>query len=85
MLFMRARSCVQAIPARGFTSIELGITLFIMSLVLAGVIVPMQAQIETRRIDETQRMLDQAREMLLDHGAHRVVGRVGPAVNRDVD
>ena len=66
---MRTRSCVQAIPTRGFTIIELGITLFIMSLVLAGVIVPMQAQIETRRIDETQRMLNQAREMLLAHAA----------------
>ena len=27
----------------------------------------------------------QAREMLLDHGAHGVVGRVGPAVDWDVD
>ena len=54
---------------RGFTIIELGITLFIMSMVLFSVIVPLQGQIETRRIDETQRMLDQARDMLLAHAA----------------
>lgn len=54
---------------RGFTIIELGITLFIMSLVLFSVIVPLQSQVETRKIDETQRMLDQAREMLLAHAA----------------
>jgi type II secretory pathway pseudopilin PulG len=55
--------------ARGFTLIELGITLFIMMLVLAGVMGQLGGQIENRKIDETDRMLTQAREALLAHAA----------------
>jgi type II secretory pathway pseudopilin PulG len=55
--------------ARGFTLIELGITLFIMMLVLAGVIGQLGSQVENRKLDETDRMLTQAREALLAHAA----------------
>jgi type II secretory pathway pseudopilin PulG len=79
MQFLIACSSVRRFPtrnlsartlhARGFTLIEVGIALFIMMLVLAGVIGQLGGQIENRKIDETDRMLTQAREALLAHAA----------------
>ncbi len=39
--------------------------LFIVTLLLGSILVPLQTQVETRKIDGTQRILDQAREALL--------------------
>ncbi|HEX4985623.1 MAG TPA: prepilin-type N-terminal cleavage/methylation domain-containing protein [Burkholderiales bacterium] len=54
---------------RGFSLIELAIAVFIMALLIGSILVPLQSQIESRKIDETQRMLDQARELLLGYAA----------------
>jgi prepilin-type N-terminal cleavage/methylation domain-containing protein len=56
-------------PAHGFTLIELAVTLFIVTLLLGSVLIPLQTQVETRKIEETQRILEQAREALLGYAA----------------
>lgn len=54
---------------RGFTLMELAVSLCVIALVLGSIIVPLQTQIETRKIDETRRLLDLAHEMLLGYAA----------------
>ena len=54
---------------RGFSLIELAIAVFIMALLLGSILVPLQSQIRSRKLDETQRILDQAREALLGYVA----------------
>jgi prepilin-type N-terminal cleavage/methylation domain-containing protein len=56
-------------PAAGFTLIEMAVAVFILALLLGSILVPLQTQIESRKTDETQRMLDQAREALLGFAA----------------
>jgi type II secretory pathway pseudopilin PulG len=59
-------SCIdQRRRARGFSLVELAIAVFIMALLVGGLMMPLQSQVEGRKIDETQRILDQARESLL--------------------
>lgn len=53
----------------GFNLIELAIAALVMALLIGGLIVPLQTQMEGRRIDETRRILDQAREALLGYVA----------------
>src|SRR5205085_3506807 len=55
--------------ARGFTLIELAVTLFIVTLLLGSVLIPLQTQVETRKIEETQRLLEQARDALLGYAS----------------
>ena len=54
---------------RGFTLIEIAVALLIMTLVIASILVPLQAQVESRNYTETQRILDQAREALIGYAA----------------
>lgn len=49
--------------------IELAVAIVVIALLLGGILVPLQAQVESRKIDETQRMLDQAREAILGYAA----------------
>ena len=49
----------------GFSLVELAIAVFVMALLLGGLIVPLQSQVESRRLEETNRILDRAREALL--------------------
>lgn len=65
----RAGACTDRSPANGFTLIELAVTLFIVTLLLGSVLIPLQTQVETRKIEETQRILEQAREALLGYAA----------------
>lgn len=55
--------------ARGFTLIEMAVAIFIISLLLAGILVPLQSQVESRKFEDTQRLLDQARDALLGFAA----------------
>jgi len=55
--------------ARGFSLIELALVVGIIALLIGSIMVPLQAQVETRKIDETKRILEQAREALLGYAA----------------
>lgn len=54
---------------RGFTLLEHAVSLSVIALMLGSIMVPLQTQIETRKVDETRRLLDLAHEMLLGHAA----------------
>jgi type II secretory pathway pseudopilin PulG len=49
----------------GFSLAELAIVLVVVSLLLGGLIVPLTAQVESRRIADTKQVLDQAKEALI--------------------
>lgn len=53
------------LPSAGFTLLETALALVIMALVVSAMIYPLRAQVETRFVDETQKILDEAREALL--------------------
>ena len=55
--------------ARGFTMIELAVALFLMALLFGSLFVPLQAQLEARKTEETDRILERAREALLGYAA----------------
>lgn len=50
---------------RGFTLIELAIVLVIMTILIGGLAMPLSAQIEARRIAETRKILEDAREAII--------------------
>jgi len=54
---------------RGFTLIEMAVAMFIIALLLGSILVPLQTQIESRNFENTQRILDQAREALIGFAA----------------
>jgi type II secretory pathway pseudopilin PulG len=49
----------------GFTLFEHAVSLSVITLILGSIMVPLQTQIETRKVDETRRMLDLAQELLV--------------------
>lgn len=51
--------------ASGFTLVEMAIVLVIIGLLLGGLLMPLSAQVEQRRISETQKTLDEIRESLI--------------------
>lgn len=51
----------------GFTIIELAIALFIVTLLLGSVLVPLQTQVEQRQITDTQKTLEDVKEALLGY------------------
>jgi prepilin-type N-terminal cleavage/methylation domain-containing protein len=53
----------------GFTLIEVALAIFIMALLLTGVVLPLRTQLEVRMVDETQRLLEEAKEALLGYAA----------------
>jgi len=56
---MRNQNC------RGFTLVEMALVLLIMGLLLGGGLTVLTTQLEQRRISDTQRLLDEAREALI--------------------
>jgi type II secretory pathway pseudopilin PulG len=50
---------------RGFTLLEQAVALMVIALLLGSILVPLQTQIESRKIDDTRAMIDLAQEMLL--------------------
>jgi len=50
---------------RGFTLIELAVTLFIITLVLGSILVPLASQVEQRQISDTRKSLDEIKEALI--------------------
>ncbi|MDO9386169.1 MAG: type II secretion system protein [Thiobacillus sp.] len=56
----------------GFTLIELAIVLVIMTILIGGLAMPLSAQIQARRIAETNRTLEEAREAIIGYAmSHR--------------
>ena len=55
--------------ARGFSLIELAIAIFIIALLLGSILVPLQSQIRSRKLEGTDRILAQARDALLGYVA----------------
>ena len=53
----------------GFTMIELAVAIVIIALLLGSILVPLSTQVESRKYDETQRILEQAREALIGFAA----------------
>ncbi len=62
------RARVRQIP-RGFTLVEIAIAIFIITILLGSILVPLTTQVESRNYDATQRILDQARDSLLGYAA----------------
>jgi prepilin-type N-terminal cleavage/methylation domain-containing protein len=50
--------------ARGFSLVEMAVVLVIVGLMLGGLLAPLSAQIEQRRVTDTQKGLEDAREAL---------------------
>lgn len=53
----------------GFTLIELAVAIFVLMLLLGSLIVPLTTQVEQRKVSETRKALDDAREALLGFAA----------------
>lgn len=51
--------------SRAFTLVELLVALVVLTTLLAGLAIPLSAQVQMRRLEETRRTLDDAREALL--------------------
>lgn len=65
----------------GFSLIELAIVLVVVTILIGGLAVPLSAQIQARRIAETQRTLENARDAVLGYAmTHRVT--TPPGTNR---
>ncbi|TCV80076.1 type II secretion system protein [Sulfurirhabdus autotrophica] len=69
--------------SNGFTLIEIAITLFIITLLLGGLLVPLGTQIEQRKISETQRNLEEIKEAMI--GFALANGRLPRPANSNVD
>jgi prepilin-type N-terminal cleavage/methylation domain-containing protein len=63
---------------RGFTLIEMAIVLVIMTILIGGLAVPLSAQIQARRIAETQKTLAEAREAIIGYAMTHNTGGATP-------
>jgi prepilin-type N-terminal cleavage/methylation domain-containing protein len=67
---------------RGFTLIEMAIVLVIVTILIGGLAMPLSAQIQARRIAETKKTLEEAREAILGyamtHSCSCAYDTVGP-------
>jgi len=52
---------------RGFTLIEMAIVLVIITILIGGLAMPLSAQIQARRIAETNKTLDEAKEAIIGY------------------
>lgn len=50
---------------RGFTLVEMAIGMLVIALLLGSILVPLSAQVEQRKVSETQKALEEMREALL--------------------
>jgi prepilin-type N-terminal cleavage/methylation domain-containing protein len=60
------RTRVRQIP-RGFTLVEIAIAIFIITILLGSILVPLTTQVEQRQVSETQKMLEDIKEALIGH------------------
>lgn len=52
---------------RGFTLIEMAIVLIIITILIGGLAVPLSAQIQARRVAETNKILEEAKEAIIGY------------------
>ena len=57
---------------RGFTLIELAIVLVIITILIGGLAMPLSAQIQARRIAETKKTLEEARDAIIGYAMNSV-------------
>lgn len=67
MLAIRRVPCLTRV--HGFSLVELAVTLFIVTLLLGGIFIPLQTLVENRKLEDTQRLLENAREALLAYAS----------------
>ena len=53
----------------GFSLIELAIVIGLITLLLGSLLVPLQSQVESRKLSDTEKIMDNAREALLGYAA----------------
>jgi type II secretory pathway pseudopilin PulG len=51
----------------GFTLVEIAIAIFIITLLLGSILVPLTTQVEQRQVSETQKMLEDVKDALIGH------------------
>jgi len=51
----------------GFTLVEIAIAIFIITILLGSILVPLTTQVEQRQVSETQKMLEDIKEALIGH------------------
>jgi type II secretory pathway pseudopilin PulG len=56
-------------PERGFALLELALALLAIAILAGGLALPLAAQVEMRRLEESRRRLDEAREVILAFAA----------------
>lgn len=64
--------------SRGFTLIEMAIVLIIITILIGGLAVPLSAQIQARRMAETKKTLEEAREAIIGYAMTHNTGGVTP-------
>ena len=62
---------------RGFTLIEMAIVLVIITILIGGLAMPLSAQIQARRVAETKKTLDEARDALLGYAMMTATNPLG--------
>ena len=67
--FLRSINGRRPRAAAGFSLIELAVVIAIIGLLLGSLMVPLQSQVESRKIADTQKILDNAREALIGFAA----------------
>lgn len=55
--------------AKGFTLIEIAVVLIIAGLLIGAIVIPLQTQLESAKIDDTNRTLELARESVLTYAS----------------
>jgi prepilin-type N-terminal cleavage/methylation domain-containing protein len=66
--------------SRGFTLIELAIVLVVITILIGGLAMPLSAQIQARRIAETKKLMEEAREAIIGYAMGNL-----EAVDHDLD
>ena len=52
---------------RGFTLVEIAIAIFIITILLGSILIPLHTQVEQRQVSEAQKSLDDIKEALIGH------------------
>ncbi|MCA1926402.1 MAG: type II secretion system GspH family protein [Thiobacillus sp.] len=59
---------------KGFTLIEMAIVLVVITILVGGLVVPLSAQIQARRVAETKKILEEARDALYGYAMTHATG-----------